>query len=517
MNRPGQVVKNISFNWISMAIAMVFGFVQSPIVVKGLGNTWFGIWVLVNQIVSYTWLFDLGIREAIVRYVSKYHALKEFHTVNEILSGAIHLYLFISFLTIIAVSAVTILLPHIFVIEQGHLGVARLVLFVSGMNIAINWFFNSYVGILMGLQRFDIFQKIGMGMGTISFVLIISFIKAGYGIIALSLVNFATSMVSNALVYWNCRRLLPDLKLVHYDRKKINIKLFINYGKYVFLNNIGSKIVTGTDGLIIAIFMHVSAITFYAIPATLVNMLKNILSSATSVMNPLFSELEATNNMGKIKTIFTSATKLSFLMALPVGIVYLFMGKNFISLWMGESYGPRSFSVLIILTLGTLFTVWENVINSLLYGISHHHIIAWLRSLEAATIIVLCISFIKTWGIVGVALGNTLPHMLFIGIILPIMACRDLKISTSTYVLQSILPPIASSLPFALCCYVVNLYMPAKHITTFFLHITLIMPVFLACSWYMAFTKAERKTYAKIVLSYIPARRLFGRKNDTSV
>jgi O-antigen/teichoic acid export membrane protein len=508
-----QVLKNVSFNWIGMAISMILGFVQAPIVVNGLGNTWFGIWVLVNQIVSYTWLFDLGIREAIVRYVSKHHARKEFHEINEIISSAIYLYLLISILTLVVISIATILLPYLFKLEQDVVGVAMLVLFLSGLNIAINWFFNSYVGILMGLQRFDIFQKIGIGVSVASFALIITFVKAGYGVIALSLINLTTSMISNALIYWNCRRLLPGLTLVRYDKSKMSFKPFVHYGKYVFLNNFGEKIITGTDGLIIGMFMQVSAITFYAIPATLVNMLKNLLSSAAWVMNPLFSELEANDEMDKVKEMFAKATKLSFLIGLPIGIVYLFMGKNFISLWMGKGYGEDSALVLILLTLGTLFTISERIIGSVLYGISHHHIIAWLRIIEAVSTILLCIIFVKLWGIVGVAFANSISHILFMGVILPIVVCRDLDVSMVTYMRQSIFPPIISSLPFALCCFLLNLYMPAKNLIVFFLWVASIMPIFLACSWYGAFTKSERGTYGKIAFNYFPALRLISRKS----
>jgi O-antigen/teichoic acid export membrane protein len=512
MSRAGQLMKNVSFNWVGMAVGLVLSFIQAPIVVNGLGNTWFGIWVLINQVVGYTWLFDLGIREAVVRHVSKHHARKEYHEVNEVVSSAIYLYLLISILTVVVLSAVTVLLPYLFKLAPDVVGTARLVLFLSGMTIAINWFFNAYVGILMGLQRFDIFQKIGVGLGTAGFVLTVAAIKVGYGIVALSVIGLATGMVSNALIYWNCRRLLPEFRLVRYDREKMRFRLLINYGKYVFLNNIGEKIIFGTDVVIIGIFMQASAITFYSIPGTLINMLRSIISSAAWVMNPLFSALEANNEMERLKAIFKKATKMSLLMGLPIGIVYLFMGKSFISLWMGKGYGEGSVLVLIILTLGTLFTIWENLIGSVLYGISRHHIIAWLRAAEATIKIVLCIVFVKMWGIVGVALGSTLPHMLFMGLILPVFVCRILNISFVTYVRESIIPPFVSSIPFALCCYYLETYFPATNLFVFFFWISVIMPVFMASAWYFALTGQEREMCAQIMYRYIPYLRAAGRQ-----
>lgn len=512
MNSTAQLIKNVSFNWVGMAVSLVLGFVQAPIVVNGLGNTWFGIWILVNQVVSYTWLFDFGIREAVVRHVAKHQTRREYEEINEIVSSAIYLYLLISLLTIAAILAVTALLPHLFKIDPDTVGVARLVLFLSGLNIAINWFFNAYVGILMGLQRFDIFQKIGMGMGVVSFIMIVSVIKMGFGIVALSVISLILGMVSNGLIYWNCRRLLPEFRLVRYDREKMRFGLLINYGKYVLLNNVGAKVIFGSDAVIIGIFLEVSSITFYAIAGTLINMLRNLVSSATWVMNPLFSQLEASNEMGRVKDIFMRATKLSLLLGLPVGIVYLFMGENFITLWIGKGYGEGSAWVLIILTVGTLFTTWEHIVGSVLFGTSRHHIIAWLRILEAGAKILLCVLFIKIWGIEGVALGAALSHLLFMGVILPVFVCREMNISINTYAQESILPPIVSSVPFALCCYFVNLHLPASNMPLFFLWIAVLMPVFMLSAWYVAFSRQERDEYTHLVWRFVPCLRAFGRQ-----
>jgi O-antigen/teichoic acid export membrane protein len=282
------------------------------------------------------------------------------------------------------------------------------------------------------------------------------------------------------------------------------LKPLITYGKYVFLNNVGTKIIFGTDAVIIGIFMEASAITFYAIPGTLINMFRNLVSSVSWVMNPMFSELEANNEMDRLKAMFGKMTKLSFLMGLPVGVVYLIMGKNFIILWMGEGYGEGSALVLTILTIGTLFTIWENIINSVLFGISRHHIIAWLRAVEAVVKIVLCILFIKMWGIVGVALANTLSHILFMGVILPLLVCRDLNMPIGTYVRESIIHPIVSCLPFALCCYFLNVYLPATNLAVFFLSVAFIMPVFICSAWYVSFTRPERVEYAQMICRYAP-------------
>lgn len=487
-----RILNNVLYNWLGMGFNLILGFIQAPIVVIGLGNTWYGIWVLINQLTGYAWLFDLGIREAVIRYVSKNHHQKKFDEINIIVSSAIYLYILISFITIIAISIVVLLLPYLFDLNDNVVFEARIVMFIVGCNIAINWFFNAYTGILMGLQRFDIFQKIGIFSGIISFVLIIIFIKLGYGIITLSLIGFSMSMISNGFVYYNSKKLLPEFKLLPFSKNIINFGPLINYGKFVLLNNIATKVVFGTDVLIIGIFLPVSSITFYAIPGMLVNYLRNLVSTAAYVLSPVASEFELDKNIEKIYNLLTKGTTISLLLGLPIGIVFIFMGENFISLWVGDEYGNRSNLVLSILTIGTVFALGQYVFNAILYGLSRHNIIAYVRAAEAFANITLTITLIQYYGIVGVALGMAISHLVFMAIVLPVIVCRSLKYSVVGYFKMSFIRPIISILPFSLLVFWTNRYFPSSHLFEFFSKIFLIMPIYLVSTWLISLTNEEK-------------------------
>jgi O-antigen/teichoic acid export membrane protein len=505
MTSSSRLVKNIFFNWAGMGVALVLGFIQSPILVLGLGNTWYGIWVLVNQLTGYTWLFDVGIREAVVRYVSKHHIRKEFNTINEIVSSAIYLYLLISLMTMVFVLALVISLPYLFKLDSDAITTARAALFITGLNIAMNWFFNAYVGILIGLQRFDIFQKIGIWLGGANFILVVTFIKAGYGIVSLSLIGLSVSIVSNVLVYWQCKKLLPEFKLLRFDRKILQFKQLINYGKYVFLNNIGLKVIQGSGVLLIGVFLPVSSITVFAIPGQLINYMGNLVATATGVLNPLISELESQHDMAKIRATLARAIKFSLLVGLPIGLVYWIMGKSFISLWMGREYGEGGGLILTILTAATLVALAHHAMGSVLLGIGRHKILAYVHIVEAVVNIIMTIIFIQIWGIIGAALGMAVAHVILSGIVLPVLVCRSLAFPISQYVKESIIPPILSSLPFAVCCYLINKLFPASNLVGFFGSVFCILPVFLICTWFISFSTAQRRHYIDVAYRHIPA------------
>lgn len=492
MSQPRTVTRNVLFNWAGMFLAIVFGFIQSPIVVNGLGHAWYGVWVLVNQLTNYTWLFDVGIREGVVRYVSRHHGRGEYDIINEVVSSAVYLYLAISAVTVAFVVGVAALLPHLFTLDAASLPVARLALVVVGVNIAINWFFNAYIGILMGLQRFDIFQKIGIFTTTTHFVLVLIAMQSGSGILALAGISLGVSAVSNALVLWNCRRLFPQLAILPPRRDRLHFGVLFNYGKFVFLNNLGAKVVHGSGVVITGMFLPVSQIPFYAVPSQLVTYMGNLVSSAAQVLNPLASALEGRDDVERIQQVLIRGTQVSMVVAVPIAVVYTLMGRQFLSLWIGPEFGGQASTVLALLAIPSAFGMARHAVSSVLYGTSRHHVAAYVQVAEAALNVALTLVLVRRLGLVGVAAAMALSHLLFMGVILPVLGARTLGLPAGRYWLQAVLPPVVSAVPFAAGCALVNATMPAGNLLVFFVQVALLLPLYAAACWMACLSRTER-------------------------
>src|SRR5437868_9224974 len=84
----GQIIKNISSSWFSLGINIVTGIFLSPFIVHHLGDTAFGLWILIFSVTGYYGLFDLGIRSSIVRYVAKFSATEDHAELNRLVNTA---------------------------------------------------------------------------------------------------------------------------------------------------------------------------------------------------------------------------------------------------------------------------------------------------------------------------------------------------------------------------------------------------------------------------------------------
>src|SRR5260370_7641972 len=76
MNNKGRgTARGVFSNWTALAINFGVAFVLSPFVVHHLGVVAYGVWTLVVATTSYMGLLDLGLRGAVIRFVSRHHAL----------------------------------------------------------------------------------------------------------------------------------------------------------------------------------------------------------------------------------------------------------------------------------------------------------------------------------------------------------------------------------------------------------------------------------------------------------
>ena len=496
---------------MNLFVNIVISFFLAPFVVHSLGNAYYGIWVIMMQFTGYLYLLDFGIRESVIRYVSKLNATQDFEELDEVLNSSVFLYSTIGLLAFIVSVALAASFGSIFNVTADILPTARIVVVISGLTIAISLAFNVYTGVLMGLQRFDIFNKIGIVAALVRLGLIVFFLSGGYGILALALIQFLITFVSNLLIYKIAEYLLRDQGLDHrYRHKAVRDRIPVfrslyGYSIHVVINNLGQKAIYYTDALVIGIILNPSSVTYYAIAGNLIEYLRRLILISNNVLNPLVSELDSKNDKDSIQNVLIQGARLSMFLAIPIATVYLTMGRQFISHWMGSEYATPSGDVLCVLAVGVLISTPQSTISSILYGLSQHSIIAKLRMIEAFSNLALSLILINTLGIVGVALGTAIPQLILMALVLPALTVRLIGSTFLKFAHHAYLLPIGASIPFGLGCYLVNQRMPAESLFGFMLQVVMLLPIFIAGVWFLALSNSDRGTCRQMLANMLTA------------
>ena len=329
------IVRNVTAGWASIFIGIGFAFVLAPLTVRTLGNVHYGIWALLMQITGYLWLCDFGVRESVVKYVAQYHATDDKTAIQSTIRTAISMYSLVSLGAMLCATALAVALPYLFNIPPEEVTTARITALFVGGTVAQSFVFNVFVGVVMGLQKFYLISRLGIVLTITRGVVMYFLLNAGFGLVTLAIVQFSSTLISNLLVYRLARKELPyvSIRLVWPARAEA-MKLF-NYGKYVLISNLGDKLVFATDSIVIGIFQPISALTYYAIGASLIEQFRTFIRSMGAILNPISSSLDARRENHVLGMVVMTGAKAAILLGLPICIGFIVLGRIFIGIWMG--------------------------------------------------------------------------------------------------------------------------------------------------------------------------------------
>jgi hypothetical protein len=126
-------------------------------------------------------------------------------------------------------------------------------------------------------------------------------------------------------------------------------------------------------------------------------------------------------------------------------------GKVLIRIWMGSNY-PLSYPVLVILTLGYVVLFGQAPSQLLIFArASYYRALSWLTLVEGAANLALSILWARKYGLVGVALGTSVPLIFSKLFIQPLYALKDLELTLSQYFWKGLAKPVLVGAVFIGC------------------------------------------------------------------
>jgi O-antigen/teichoic acid export membrane protein len=493
------LLRSLASNWLALGVGIAISFFLSPFVVNKLGAAWYGVWAVASQFTGYLYLLDFGVRESVIRYTAKYVARGQAAQLNRVLTTALYLYGGITLLGMAATALVVWRLPYWFDLEPQYWHDARVALACTGGTIASVFLFNVFNGIMIGLRQWEISNAVGIVFNLLRTAVLVFFLMRGHGIVAVAAIQFGTTFIGGLLTAVMSMRMLRNRGLrFHFApltsrRFRDFTRRIFGYGFYVIVNNVGSKIISASDAIIVGIYLPIAQVAYFAIGGSLVDYLRTLLGTTAGLFNPLASHLKALGQRQAVTDAFMFGVKLTVLITLPVATVFVLLGDHFIGLWMGAEFAAPAGQVLAILAIGAVLTAPQFVFSSVLYGLGKPNIIATLRIIEGAANLGLSILLVQLIGLPGVALGTAIPSVIMVMVVLPLVAGRPVGLHLRSFYLAAYVRPAIAIVPSALAAAWIHHSFPASNLPVFFGQVALVCLVYLPCAFFVVLNANERR------------------------
>lgn len=490
--RPPSLIRNVVTNWGAFVFAAVTNFVLSPFIVRSLGTTAYGAFVLANSLVGYLGLLDLGVRGAVTRYIARFHSSGQHEDASQLTSAALKIFGLAAIAAVVLSVGLAAVVDRVFQVPPGVTTAIRIVAIVGGVNIAVALIDGVLGGVIIGLQRFDYTNGIEVAIGAVRALAVVTALNYGKGIVALALLQLGSSVARLAIDYAACRRLYPQLRL-RFGGDKQYMKVVLSFGLASSVLHIAGQIMLFGDSAVIGIFLPVGMVTYFAIAGNLTDYGRQVAGGVSRVLTPLVSAVEARGENAAIIRSLLVGARSATLLVLPVAVTFIIRGTTFIRLWMGAEYATLSGQVLAVLAVFLAVHAAYEVMTASMMGINRHRGLIPIFLADAVCNVVLSILLVPRFGVVGSALGTVIPQLVVTLLIGPWYVRRELGVPLTSFWMNSHVRPLLAIVPFALVSYYVEHFWPSPNLAVYFAQIALTLPFAALGGWVVGLTPAERR------------------------
>jgi O-antigen/teichoic acid export membrane protein len=507
-----RAARNVLANWAGYVVGVLVNFFLSPIVVNHLGASGYGVWTLLVTLTAYLGLLDLGVRSAVTRYVARCESRGDHETAARIASTALAVFTALAALALAASTVLGLIAPDAFQIPAEYRSTAVLVAALAGASTGAALVNGTFGGVLVGLQRFDVVSGVDVAVTLTRAALVLGVVATNGGLVALASAQLLASLTAALLTAWLARRIYPALRL----RPSWNgphLRRLVSYGGHAFAAQLAGFVLDRAGVIVVGAFLPMAAVTLLAIATALIDYARSLVGGLRTTLAPRASALEGRGEDTALSELVLRGARYCTLLALPIAATYALRGASFVELWMGETYGRPSGTVLAILALRLAFLGATGAAASVLLGAGRARAVAGIFVAEAAIGVVAMLLLVRPFGLVGVAWGTTVPTLAAALLLWPRLLRADLGIGVRRYLGAGWGRPVAALLPFVGATWVVEHWWPAPSLPVFVGQVAMLMPVALLGTWQVGLSAGERRRCLDVARAWrAPAREAAGRR-----
>jgi O-antigen/teichoic acid export membrane protein len=383
-------------------------------------------------------LLQLGIVPAVTQFVAVHAGRGEAGEMNRAASTAMSLLTAVAVLVLFAVPAAGVLVSF-FEIPSGLSPLATRALQIGFISFALQMPGFAFNAFLSGAQRQDRCNQVWILSLVLRFLAAVATLEAGLGLLGLLsaelVLVIAMDVLLGTLAYAN----VPGLHLSPSLVRPSTARALTSFGGLLLISSVLEAVISQTDRLVIAAFLPVAMVTYYsaawklyafalAVPATLVHALM-----------PAAAALSGRGEHAALEQLFLRMTKYAAAIAWPLGFSLLACTAWLLKIWLGDAFVEHAPTAQILICV-FLIVAHNQAGYAVLHATRRMRSVVWgYQAPQALLNLILSLTFVNRFGILGVALGTLVPVLilqpLFVRFVL-----RELDFTWHRFVRSSIAP-----------------------------------------------------------------------------
>ncbi|TBW51591.1 hypothetical protein EZI54_17105 [Marinobacter halodurans] len=430
---------------LETVVAMVTGLIMMPLMIRILGEDLYGIWIVIGSIISSLYLFDIGLAASVTRFVSYALSQNDRERATKIVSTAFTIYSSLSVLIVLTSIGIA-LASSLIVNNPNNEQLVQILILIVGLNVAVEFPFKSYEGIAGYHLRQDLLSYSRIFFKITSTLVAAYLLFSGYQLIAVALVQFTSSFLTNFVFRYIAKYLEPEIGVNLRSVDKTTVKEIFGFSAWTFLMDLSRLLKERGDVWLVAALTSPAILTIYYVGVRLVDYGNQLLHKAFGFTLPIYTEAVAREDDEGLKQKVIMFLRLNTIVAGLMLSGAILFGHDVIRVWMGPKFNTDdAYIVLVILLTGRLTVFVTNPFGNVLFAMAKNRYQAMVAISETVSSLILIPLFMTFIGnpLLAASLAIALPFGITRTVLLPSYVARHSHLPMSLLygtVMRPILP-----------------------------------------------------------------------------
>lgn len=399
----------IIISYIGQIVQIGTGLIYTPIMLRLLGQSEYGLYQLVYSVVSYLSLLSLGFGSSYMRFYSREKAKDDEEGVARINGMFFLIFCFMSLICVLCGIVMLFNIKGIFGsgLTDAEYSTARVLMFLMIINLALTFPNSIFNCIIISQERF-LFQKtLALLQYLLNPFITLPLLIAGCGSIGMvSVTTFLTFAVLISNIYYCFRKLHSRFSFKHLQISLLKEMWVFTF--FIFLNQIVDQINWSVDKFLLGRLSGTISVAIYGVGAQINSLYIQFSSSVSSVFVPKVNRIVAeTGDNEELTNLFTRVGRIQFIIMSLILSGFIFFGKPFISFWAGNGY-EEAYVITLLLIIPVTVPLIQNLGIEIQRAKNKHKTRSIVYFFIAIANVFISIPLIKLFGPSGAAFGTTI-------------------------------------------------------------------------------------------------------------
>lgn len=347
--------RNSAYNLVGWVWPIFLSIVTVPYIVHHLGEEAYGVYAVVSIVAGYLAMMSTPTAAGNIRFLAAAYGRGDWNGLRSQLTSGILVNAAISCAAGVVLYAVAYPLANfVFRVPPVLLDATVISFRIAALSFAFNGIAGSMRSLPIAVRRYELVNAVTLASGTASTAFVVTALYLGYGLVGAVVAMMLSSIVALLgfaiairLTLQRIPRGSGNARVVDAD----NTKQLVSYSGLLFVEHVLTVIGTRIDRTLVAVMLGATAVTYYAIPSRITDIIPGVLGVIVSQLYPLMAEAVASRRFAEAAKLYDRVQRITLWIVCLIGAGLIANAYGLLALWMGPQTADKSWVVLVLLMI----------------------------------------------------------------------------------------------------------------------------------------------------------------------